>query len=67
MYEDSGRAYSWGLGEHGALGLGTDESEWAPARISVEEHRTVGVKYVSCGSRHTALISGIHYSSKITK
>ena len=56
---DNGEAYSWGVGEHGALGIGSTKSEWSPAKVNLDDKVFIGVSRVSCGSRHTALISGI--------
>lgn len=58
MSTDNGQAFSWGYGEDGALGLGTTESQWVPVGVSLEGGDAVGVKAVSCGSRHTGFISG---------
>lgn len=55
---DNGEAYSWGVGEYGALGIGTTDSEWSPAKISLEGKPSARIVKVSCGSRHTGIISG---------
>jgi len=49
-----GVAYSWGNGEHGALGTGSRETQWTPVRIQLSEKAS----QVSCGGRHTALVAG---------
>ncbi|KAL5647436.1 hypothetical protein ACJX0J_041791, partial [Zea mays] len=55
----SGELYTWGDGTYniGLLGNGTDVSHWIPKRISrvLEGHQ---VAYVSCGTWHTALVTG---------
>ncbi|CAG9330534.1 unnamed protein product [Blepharisma stoltei] len=51
---EQGTAYSWGLGEFGALGISTLESQWSPTEMEISE--IIRIKQVSCGSRHTSII-----------
>lgn len=51
---DDGSAYSWGVGEFGALGNGSMESQWAPTKLKLP--RDCKAIQVSCGSRHTAIV-----------
>jgi X-linked retinitis pigmentosa GTPase regulator len=51
---DDGSLYTWGVGESGALGLGTTETQWLPGRVVLP----FKAKSVSCGSRHTAILVG---------
>ena len=51
---DEGKAFSWGVGEFGALGNGSTESQWQP--VAVRLPSGVRGKDVSCGSRHTAIL-----------
>lgn len=52
---DDGSLYTWGVGEYGALGLGSGESYWAPAKVTFA--RDTRVIQISCGSRHTAILA----------
>ena len=52
----SGNVYTWGVGEFGALGLGSDLPQWTPQKMLLPEGFTAVA--VSCGSRHTAVLSG---------
>ena len=58
---DHGEAFAWGSGEYGALGIGSTETQWAPVEVILDDKRFVGIEKVSCGSRHTAFISGWTY------
>lgn len=51
----NGEVYSWGIGEYGALGTGSRNTEWAPTRMSIGQD--VKARNVSCGNRHTAIIA----------
>lgn len=57
---EDGAAYTWGMGEHGELGLGSTESHWEPKRVSIDAR----VITASCGARHTALICTDSQSSR---
>mmetsp|Transcript_34143 Transcript_34143/g.59619 ORF Transcript_34143/g.59619 Transcript_34143/m.59619 type:complete len:940 (-) Transcript_34143:107-2926(-) len=52
---EDGSVYTWGIGEFGALGLNSLDSQWSPARITMP--RDTRVIQVSCGSRHSAMIA----------
>lgn len=56
---EQGLAFSWGQGEHGALGISTLESQWAPVQMEISE--IIRVKQASCGSRHTSIIAEKDY------
>ena len=46
--------YTWGIGEHGALGQISIETCWKPTKVAaLESCKIVGV---SCGIRHTAIV-----------
>jgi len=49
---EEGAVYTWGMGEHGELGLGSTESHWQPVKVSMDAR----VRLASCGARHTAVI-----------
>ena len=61
LYLDHGEAFAWGSGEYGALGIGSTETQWAPVEVILDDKRFIGIEKVSCGSRHTAFISGWTY------
>ena len=48
-----GEVFSWGVGEYGALGIRSTESQWEPVRVL---SRAKGVQ-VACGSRHSVMVS----------
>eukprot|EP00826_Nyctotherus_ovalis_P010657 TRINITY_DN12798_c0_g1_i1.p1 TRINITY_DN12798_c0_g1~~TRINITY_DN12798_c0_g1_i1.p1 ORF type:complete len:922 (+),score=221.87 TRINITY_DN12798_c0_g1_i1:94-2859(+) len=52
---DSGKAYSWGMGQYGALGINDTESQWFPVQVVFDERAKV--KSASCGTRHTAMVT----------
>jgi len=54
---ENGEVFSWGLGEYGALGIGSSKSQWLPTRVVFPEPAPRIVK-VSCGARHSAMIDG---------
>lgn len=51
---ENGDLYTWGAGEQGALGLGSTETQWVPARVNLSHE--LSASNVSCGARHTAAI-----------
>lgn len=54
LIDDMGSVYTWGNGKFGALGLGTTENEWTPAKVPIRS--SARANDVSCGSRHTMFI-----------
>jgi X-linked retinitis pigmentosa GTPase regulator len=50
----NGWVYAWGVGEFGALGLGTNTSQWKPQKVELPEG--FEAIEVSCGSRHTGIL-----------
>lgn len=52
---DSGDLFTWGAGEHGALGLNSTETQWVPARVNLPLE--LSASNVSCGARHSAVIA----------
>jgi alpha-tubulin suppressor-like RCC1 family protein len=52
----NGKVYSWGNGEHGALGHGNKQNQPTPKAIN--SLSTVRVISVSCGQYHTAFVAG---------
>eukprot|EP00826_Nyctotherus_ovalis_P059540 TRINITY_DN8289_c0_g1_i10.p1 TRINITY_DN8289_c0_g1~~TRINITY_DN8289_c0_g1_i10.p1 ORF type:complete len:890 (+),score=212.01 TRINITY_DN8289_c0_g1_i10:130-2670(+) len=51
---EHGEVYSWGLGDYGALGIGSFETQWEPAKIAFVGKRRI--VEVSCGARHSAMV-----------
>lgn len=56
---DSGEAFSWGLNQFGALGLGRiiEQSLSTPTRVPYFLENGIRVVDVSCGSRHTGFVA----------
>jgi len=54
---DNGKAYSWGMGQYGALGINDCESQWFPVQVLFNERPSVRIKNVSCGTRHTSMVT----------
>ena len=52
---ESGDLFSWGVGEFGALGLGSISTQWSPQKVSLLSQ--FDPMQVSCGSRHMAVLS----------
>ena len=52
---DDGSLYSWGLGDFGVLGTGEAETMWQPVKVPLGS--TTKVASVSCGSRHTGILT----------
>lgn len=50
-----GQGFAWGKGDCGALGRGSSNSERTPQPIKLPAH--MRIRQVSCGSRHTALLT----------
>jgi hypothetical protein len=57
---DRGVLYSWGCGENGQLGLGTDDNVVLPSVVTTILGTVVG--RVSCGEHHTAVITSAPWS-----
>ena len=49
---DKGEGFAWGLGEYGALGTGSTETQWSPGAVLLPD---IAFE-VSCGSRHTGFV-----------
>lgn len=49
----NGALYTWGCALHGALGIPSEISQWAPTKVRLET-----VKRVACGARHTIAVDG---------
>ncbi|CAG9315175.1 unnamed protein product [Blepharisma stoltei] len=60
---EEGYAFSWGVGEFGALGNGTSDTQWSPVKVKIPDF--IRCKKVSCGSRHTAILGDDGYESGI--
>lgn len=56
-------AYSWGMGEYGALGIGSSETMYFPSAMRLPEG--FAAVDVSCGARHTAIILKDHYAQNV--
>ena len=48
---EEGSLFTWGSGEHGALGSGRFEDQWLPARVASY------ITDISCGARHMGAVS----------
>jgi X-linked retinitis pigmentosa GTPase regulator len=57
---ENGSVFTWGVGEFGALGNGSTESQWSPVKVKLP--RGTQAHQVSCGSRHTAFIASDSHS-----
>jgi alpha-tubulin suppressor-like RCC1 family protein len=49
----SGELFTWGEGQFGATGLGTQQNSFAPTKVEMNNSRFL---QVSCGKRHTLAI-----------
>ena len=49
-----GLLFAWGVGEYGALGVGSVETQWLPVQVALSAELTPLA--VSCGSRHTGAL-----------
>jgi alpha-tubulin suppressor-like RCC1 family protein len=54
VVSDQGLAFTWGLGEFGALGHGDTLTKHSPAKVEWFSNSLLSIAQVSCGSRHTA-------------
>lgn len=54
---EKGRAYSWGLGELGALGTGTAASQCKPVLIEHFSNSNVQIVAAACGEKHSVFLS----------
>ncbi|XP_076813812.1 uncharacterized protein LOC143460256 isoform X1 [Clavelina lepadiformis] len=52
---DNGEMYSWGCGDHGRLGIGTEENAVEPMRVNV----TQPIRDVRCGHDATIFITAV--------
>jgi len=50
-----GAVFTWGVGEYGALGTGSVDTQWFPAQVHLPAD-SIALS-VSCGSRHTAILA----------
>lgn len=56
LFVDNGTLFSWGSGNHGALGHGSTEDVADPKLV--ESLSSVVVSEISCGWVHTAVVAG---------
>lgn len=49
-----GLLFAWGVGEYGALGVGSVDTQWLPVQVAIPAELTALA--VSCGSRHTGAL-----------
>lgn len=54
--EEEGEVYTWGRGDDGRLGHGDNGWKFVPRLV--EELRGKSVRQVTCGSYHTAAVTG---------
>lgn len=54
---DKGYAYSWGLGELGALGTGTTTTQTKPTLIDYFSNRKIQITAASCGAKHSMFLA----------
>eukprot|EP00831_Metopus_contortus_P065115 TRINITY_DN58219_c0_g1_i1.p1 TRINITY_DN58219_c0_g1~~TRINITY_DN58219_c0_g1_i1.p1 ORF type:complete len:435 (-),score=66.28 TRINITY_DN58219_c0_g1_i1:93-1397(-) len=52
---DKGVVFAWGLGEHGALGVGDRYTHYAPELI--EKFTSSEIESISCGHRHSTFLA----------
>ena len=67
LCSDDGQVYTWGEGQHGALGTGTLQDQFKPARIQIPGESRIAK--VDCGREHSVLldVSGRVYVSGSNK
>jgi alpha-tubulin suppressor-like RCC1 family protein len=53
-----GRLYTWGCGEAFRLGHNQESNEYSPRLVEYFSDRLIVVQQVSCGSTHTAALTG---------
>lgn len=56
LYAEEGEVYTWGRGDDGRLGHGDNGWKFVPRLV--EELRGKSVRQVTCGSYHTAAVTG---------
>lgn len=56
----NGYAYSWGMGEFGALGLGETTMQCSPTQIKYFSMNRIFVESTSCGAKHTIFVASIY-------
>ena len=49
--KENGTVWAWGLGNHGQLGTGTDDSEYVPTKVRID-----AVKAISAGCDHNLVL-----------
>jgi Regulator of chromosome condensation (RCC1) repeat. len=67
LFLETGEIFSWGVGEHGALGNGTTVDIWQPERIYLDAKIQVKARKASAGARHSAFISGDFFPQQNVK
>lgn len=50
-----GELFTWGLGEHGALGVNTHDNLWSPMRVAFPDVPNAHILTASCGMKHTVI------------
>lgn len=63
LCSDEGTVYAWGEGQHGALGLGTLQDQFKPAKIQIP-NGDARIAKIDCGKEHAVMldISGRVYA-----
>lgn len=59
---ETGNAYSWGLGELGALGLEDTSTMYKPTLIKYFAERSLWIVNASCGNSHSLFLTSIFFS-----
>jgi len=54
---ENGTVWTWGLGEHGQLGVGSTESHLEPVLVKSMADANLHIVEVSCGGAHTAAVT----------
>lgn len=54
LCSEDGSVYSWGEGQHGALGLGTLQDQFKPMKIQIANDSRIAK--IDCGREHSVLL-----------
>ncbi|BFZ00162.1 hypothetical protein BsWGS_03200 [Bradybaena similaris] len=54
---NDGSLYSWGMGSNNQLGLGSDEDQFVPVKVTGKQLETRSVLMVSSGGQHTVVLA----------
>ena len=57
VLKHNGKLYGWGDGTYGELGDPDMVEVYAPRKIPYFDNKNINAKYVSCGLRHSCVVS----------